>query len=94
MAHHVEIRGRGAFGAGECAGIERAANRGARLIRDTLQKPGISHVFEEHGTDALLADELYQADDILRGRLGFRAESLRCDEGEPVVAAEILECVM
>ena len=40
VAHHVDISRHWAVGAGESARIEFAADRGARLLRNALQKPG------------------------------------------------------
>ena len=94
MPDHVEIGRRRTVGAGQRAGIERAADDRPGLVGDALQEARIADILDEDGTNAPTADLPDEADDILRGRLRLGAEPLRRDEGQPVIAAEIPKRVM
>ena len=61
--------------------VSSAMRSSRRDVRDIL---------DENGTNALIAYLLGEAGDILCGRLRLGAEPLRCEEGQPVIATEIL----
>ncbi len=94
VPQNVEVGRRWTAQTGQCARIARAADNGTRLVGEPLQEVGVRDVLDEDGPNTLFPNLPDQTNDILRGCLRFGTEPLRCEEGQPVVATEILERVM
>lgn len=84
VAHHGEITRRRAICPGEGVGEEGAADGGAGLADDLLQKPGVGDVLHEHGADALGADLPDQRGHLGGGGLGLGVDPDRGQEGQAI----------
>lgn len=64
------------------------------LIRDLLKQAAVGDVLDEDRRNPFVAHLFDEASNVLRGGFGFGAETLRGQEGQPVVAPEVLKGVV